>query len=693
MKNRIIRLLGDYYKAQVVSVIGLVLSLVTGFLDITINISSGPSGLLSFSAVLPPLVATVIFVFLIYMISWLLLVRHIGSLFKLELIPLAVSLSLLLGTIFTLASLNGLIHSSLSQTDSFKLYILLLTSVLISIGAYFTTKVVTNTPAYKNTASVFILVMPFVLAETAVFLWFYTYRIESFLHRIPSFFVTIGHVLIVLFTIGLFHLVDQKIRVVRLVAVFTMLVILSPLPSSIIKRDHKTPSLEFKEANNRIKHVILLTVDTLRIDALSCYDSKSVSTPHIDQLAKDGILFKNVISPAPWTLPSVSSIMTGLSPSIHLATKGDSKLPTNVLTLAERMRDAGYFTAAIVSNGFLSPQSNISQGFLEYDFFPKYPIGDSLGVELLRRILPNEFRLDASTSDITELAIKWLESNHEEDFFLWVHYYDPHIPYSPPAEFLPKGEPPPAIGTSFSEPWQIRGGNFAPSLAERKWIKDLYYGEVRYVDENIGRLLDTLKKLDLYNNSLIIFTSDHGEEFWEHGGYEHGHSLYNEVLRVPLIIKPPMPDSDREINQTVSTLSITPTILDLCGIEHKGDYFSAGSLSPLWGKNPNAFSEKPIISTGLLYYEDRESIVFDGLKYIRSLVTGQEELYDLTRDPEERVSIVNSSPDKVERARTMLREYDQLAKKIREGNSIKNPEGIKFDEETRKNLKSLGYIQ
>jgi arylsulfatase A-like enzyme len=691
MKNRITKLLCDYYRAREVCVIALVLGLVTGLLDVTINVSSGPSGLSSFSAVLPPLTATSVFVFLIYIVLWFLLARHIGSLFKLEAIPLAVSFSSFLGTALTLVSLNGLIYSPLSQTDSFKLYIALLISLLVSIGAYFTTKVVTNTPQYKKTASVFMLSIPFVIAEIALFFWFYTYRVDSFFHRIPSFLVTIVGALIVLSTIGLFRFIDQKISVLKLLFFFTVIVILSPLTP--LTRDHKNSPLEVKQTDNRIRNVILLTVDTLRIDALSCYDSKSVSTPHIDRLARDGILFKNAISPAPWTLPSISSIMTGLSPSIHLATRMNSQLPNNLLTLAERMRDAGYFTAAIVSNGFLSPQSNVSQGFLEYDFFPRYPIGNSLGVKLLRWILPNEFMSDASTSDITELAIRWLESNHERDFFLWIHYYDPHIPYSPPADFLPKGEPPPAIGTSFSEPWQIRGGNFTPSLAERRWIEGLYHGEVRYVDENIGRLLDTLKRLGLYDSSLIIFTSDHGEEFWEHGGYEHGHSLYNEVLRVPLIIKPPMSNSYMEINKAVSTLSITPTVLDLCGIEHRGDYFSAASLSPLWGKNPNDFGEKPIMSTGLLYYEDRESVVFHGLKYIRSLVTGKEELYDLTRDPEERVSISDSSPDKVERARTILREYDRVAKEVRNGNNISSPKGTRFDEETKKNLKALGYIQ
>jgi arylsulfatase A-like enzyme len=192
---------------------------------------------------------------------------------------------------------------------------------------------------------------------------------------------------------------------------------------------------------------------------------------------------------------------------------------------------------------------------------------------------------------------------------------------------------------------------------------------------------------------LIILTSDHGEEFWEHGGYEHGHTLYNELLWVPLIIKLPQSASKGQISTAVSTQSIMPTVLDVCGIDYDSKYLSAESLSSLWRHNPNAF-QRPMISTGVLYYEDRESVIFDGLKYIRSLLTNREELfYDLTRIPQEQISTLSSSPDKVQRARNTLREHNQASAKLRDHYGVTDGEEIKFDKEIARQLKSLGYIQ
>lgn len=673
-------------------IIGCVLSLSMGFLDVAISMLSEPPGFSSFPRVLPPLVATIGVFFLIYLILWFLIASPLGYFLKLETTPLALSLALFLGMIFTLGSLNNLIRFSLSPTEILQLFLLVLIAFSISIGAYFTTEAVVHTLNDRHAALFFSLTLPFMLAEMFVFIWLCIYRYWEPFQSMPFLGISIG-ILILLFTITLFHRIGQKMGIARSLTTLMTLVVLSPLMTLVATKDSKVSAEGFKETAHQIKHVILITVDTLRADVLSSYNHQGASTPHIDQLAKDGILFTYAISAAPWTLPAVASIMTGLSPSVHMMRRQESRLPDSLPTLAEYMRDAGYFTAAIGYNHFLTSKHNISQGFLEYNFFPKPSIGSSFGARLLQRLFPNQVPLKPSTHDLTKLAIQWLEANYEKDSFLWIHYYDPHLPYTPPADHLPTMEPPPAIGTKFSRLEAIRTGLFVPSLTERKWIKALYEAEVRYVDDNIRELLDTLKRLNIYNESLIILTSDHGEEFWEHGGYEHGHTLYNELLWVPLIIKLPQSASKGQISTAVSTQSIMPTVLDVCGIDYDSKYLSAESLSSLWRHNPNAF-QRPMISTGVLYYEDRESVIFDGLKYIRSLLTNREELfYDLTRIPQEQISTLSSSPDKVQRARNTLREHNQASAKLRDHYGVTDGEEIKFDKEIARQLKSLGYIQ
>ena len=681
---------------QGIIIIGLVLGLSVGFLDIALSISSGPSGFSSFSFILLPLVATISVFFLLYLLIWFFVGSQLTRLPRVEFFPLAVSVAFFLGTIFILASLNDLMHFSLSSTQVFKLFILFFISLTLSIGTYFTARSFVHLSDYRNAAAIFSIAIPFLLAEMVAFIWLQKYRIGLFV-SVPSLIVSGIYILTTLFTIWLLYRTARKIRIARLLAILTTVVILSPLVPFVATKVSPASLVEFGDTDHRVKRVILIIVDTLRPDFVSCYGCQSLSTPHIDQLGRDGILFTKAISAAPWTLPSVASVMTGLSPSVHMTIGRGSKLQDSFRTLAEYMLDAGYFTAAIGSNPFLTSRRNISQGFIEYNFFPKPSIGKSFGARLLKRIVPSRFRAEVSTHDLTKLACHWIEENYEKDFFLWIHYYDPHLPYSPPPDFIEKLPPSPAIGTSFSKLEAVRGGYFVPSLAEKDWIRELYGSEVRYVDKSLGSLLDTLKRLNLYEESLIILTSDHGEEFWEHSGFEHGHTLYNEVLWVPLMIKPPLYGSKKlakkVVSQVITTASITPTILDICKIGYEKEFLCAPPLSPLWELNSDAFKPGPIISTGLLYYEDKESIIFDGLKYIRSLMTNHEELYDLASDPKERNCIASLFPDKTQRIGYILREHKGITKKLRKHYGIFKKETIEVDRETIERLKSLGYVQ
>ncbi|MGH7791519.1 MAG: sulfatase-like hydrolase/transferase, partial [Thermodesulfobacteriota bacterium] len=277
-------------------------------------------------------------------------------------------------------------------------------SLFISILLYFLVKALPRPHSYLDKASFVGLALPFLLAITTVFLWLAAYKYKQPLLSTYSSKLTLGYFSSLLLALCLFYFVGKKART-GLVAALMILVLSSPF--LLIMANKISHSLSRKKVDHQIKHVILLTVDTLRSDVLSCYNPLGVPTPHIDQLSSDGILFTKAISAGPWTLPSLSSVMTGLSPLVHRTTKSSSKLPDSFKTLAEYMTHSGYHTSGIGFNYYLHPRFNLSQGFVEYNFFPR-SLGKALGTQMFQLLSKKYFRSymsDASTRDLTQLAI------------------------------------------------------------------------------------------------------------------------------------------------------------------------------------------------------------------------------------------------------------------------------------------------
>jgi arylsulfatase A-like enzyme len=321
--------------------------------------------------------------------------------------------------------------------------------------------------------------------------------------------------------------------------------------------------------------------------------------------------------------------------------------------------------------------------------FPLSP-GSSFGGMLLSRISPVRFgHADPSSEDLTGMALDWIEANRGAPFFFWLHYFDPHLPYAPDRRYWPGGEAPARIGHEFHQLAAVRGGHLVPDAQERTWIRALYDAEVRDVDANIGRLLDALRGWSLYGRTLVVLTSDHAEEFWEHGGFEHGHAVYDDVLRVPLFLKLPGASEARSIAAQVSTASVTPTLLELLGLAGAGP-FSFGSLAGFATASPPAAA--PAVSTGMLYYENKLALVFDGLKYIRS-ESGQEELFDLLADPRERISLVGTAPERLREAQAQLQARLAAAEALRRELSL--PAESRFEPEPAwiEGLRELGYVE
>ncbi len=210
-----------------------------------------------------------------------------------------------------------------------------------------------------------------------------------------------------------------------------------------------------------------------------------------------------------------------------------------------------------------------------------------------------------------------------------------------------------------------------------------------------GQIVSLLKELGLYDETLIAFTSDHGEEFWEHGGLGHGQSLYNELLAVPLFIKPPQTQQagHRDVEKPVSTESLLPTLLELCGINFNRDALNGVSLTSLWGEDAEASADRGVYSTALMARRVERSVIYGGWKYVRSFDPDREQLYDLSLDPLERRDLAAASPRKAAQLREMLEAHGEESKRLRAFYGLEDAKVQKDSEDARRRLKSLGYIQ
>jgi len=442
---------------------------------------------------------------------------------------------------------------------------------------------------------------------------------------------------------------------------------------------------------NKETNVILISIDTLRADHLGCYGYERNTSPQIDQLASEGALFMNSFSTSPWTLPSHVSIMTSLYGIHHQVYYSGEKMASSVLTLADLLRKNNFFTCAFTGGGFVSAQYGFSKGFDAY-YEGRGGVFHMNSAELIYDSFSN-----------------WIDNNRGKRFFLFLHTYQPHNPYVCP-------HPHNTLFLDENAPWQhinflgYLGGK--PGIyktlpeAERKNAEGLYDGEISYLDEQlIGPLVSKLKETGLYEKTMIIFTSDHGEEFFDHKAWDHGHSLYNESIKVPLIIKfPGNKFGNAKIPYTISLVDIMPTILEEMKIECPDINLDGKSLLPMLKsreKEHRAFladiganvldSHIPQkISMNKGYYKlilNKEFSEQD-LKFFITPPpeTAQIELFDLLNDLREENNIAEKNPALTN---TILREINELYSQTKKTKSEKT----EIDEKLKEQLKALGYIR
>jgi len=387
-------------------------------------------------------------------------------------------------------------------------------------------------------------------------------------------------------------------------------------------------------------NVLLVTIDTIRTDRLSCYDPKFVQTPRIDRLAANGALFERAFAHVPLTLPSHTSILLGVTPLAHGVNESNkSVVPGGFITLAEILKKSGYATAAFVSAFPLDSRFGLTRGFDVYD--DAYPSRPAAG----------EAYSERPAGKTVAAALRWL-SGRKEKWFCWVHLWDPHAPYAPP------------------EPYASR------------FKTDPYSGEVAYVDAELGKLLDEVAKGEGRTNTLVVLTGDHGEALGEHGETGHGYFAYNATIRVPLIIAG-LGTKALRVKEMVSHVDIFPTVCEVLGLDRPPSLHGE-SLAPfLRGKTVKA---RPV------YFESLEAnlnrgwaplrgIIAEGKKYIESPIP---ELYDLEKDFAEGTNMASGTD--LQAFRKMLDD-----KMRRDASPVRDEAVRRTDRETRERLRSLGY--
>ena len=371
----------------------------------------------------------------------------------------------------------------------------------------------------------------------------------------------------------------------------------------------------------RSESVVVLLIDTLRASKLRAYNPGSrVRTPALDAFAREAAVFEHAQAPENWTKPSVASILTSLTPATHNTKEQGSSLPASALMVSEVFDAQGFATAAFLANGYVSDRFGFRQGWDHYTNYIREERNTEAG---------NVFRE----------AGDWIEQHRNERFFAYIHTIDPHVPYDPPDEFLRMYDPeaytgrvsPRRTGLQLEEAKRDPAGYF--TARDRQRLEALHDGEISYHDREMARFVERLRALGLYDRILFVVTSDHGEEFFEHGSFGHGHSIFQELLHVPLMMRWPENIPASRIAPTVSTMDIAPTIVEAAGLEipevFEGRSLLASARGVMRPGPAIAFSDK---------LDDRRVATAAGYKLVvRGNLTSS--FFDLRRDPGEQTQI------------------------------------------------------
>lgn len=505
----------------------------------------------------------------------------------------------------------------------------------------------------------------------------------------------------ILMVLGVIFLILLRVRFFareRFLHCMTLLLLLGitlSWPAAWLVNELRFRQYSSSDSPNFPPKIVLITVDTLRADMLlNALDGGEALMPNVMGLAEDGLIFTQATAPSSWTLPAIASMMSGLDPMTHGVDRSNKRMSAEMHTLAERLSEANYLTGAFVYNFYIHPELKADQGFEDFYFC------DAKKVQMEMQVLLHQLELRRAKFEFgndpvresTRMAQRWLARRDHAKTFLWVHYIDPHMPYAPPEEFAP------AEFRDRPASFEVRPAEW-PRVwrypeEDRQWIKALYGGEVRYVDHCIGQIIQTLKETGQYDDALIIFTSDHGEEHWDHGRFEHAHAMYQELMHVPLVIKLPHSRVKGERNSRVAVPQIYPTVLELVGIptsEVNSDY---ASLVPLIEEKSDSTTNTTLFANSTLYFDELSSVIQDDLKLIHNVTENTYMLFDLKADPLETRDLASERPDERDRLAALLAAHLAHGKDRREQLGLKfEADGDAMSEDLLRGLNDLGYLR
>ncbi|MEZ6018407.1 MAG: sulfatase [Planctomycetota bacterium] len=395
-------------------------------------------------------------------------------------------------------------------------------------------------------------------------------------------------------------------------------------------------------------NVLLISIDMLRPDHLGCYGHTRDTSPTIDRLAREGVRFTQHISSAPWTLPAHTAMFTAVPDSVHgVVDPIGTALAPGFTTLAERLKAAGYATGGVFAGPYLHPAFGLGQGFDSYVDRGRY-LGDT-PLDAQHAWSMDEAVMRASHHGVTndgvyESAVEFLQQHaHKQPFFAFVHLWDVHFDFTPPAPYDTLFDPDytgPITGRDFFFDPAI---NAAMPARDREHLLALYDGEIRWTDEVVGRIVAELQRLGVADDTLVIVTSDHGTELFEHGGKGHRTSLYDEQLRIPLIVWFPKGLAPRVVDAQTRMIDLAPTILDLVDVAAP-DGWMGESLAPLARGAPLAF-DNVAVSELMSVGRELRSVRVPGAKLIVDTAHDRAAWWDLARDPGELTPLVVEGSD------------------------------------------------